>query len=85
MLADGLSKPAAKLDGLLHTLQTGNYSPPQGWAITPNPMAFEKLWVALPDELRNRQLAAASAHVSMLPPGQDNKATLPSNPSKHSS
>ena len=80
MLADGLTKPSAKSDGLLSVLQLGIYNPPGGWTIKPDKMAFSKLWVALPDEKRNSCLAQASAHITTTQPagaGHNSGATNP--------
>ena len=76
MLADGLTKPGAKSDGLLHTLQTGKFNPYGGWEVVPKQMAFEKLWVALPADKRSASLAAASAHITEQQPPRLNDAMI---------
>ena len=66
MLADGLTKPAARSDGLLHVLQTGRYQPAgdKGWTIKADPTAFSKLWVATPSDQKQANLARNSDHVT---------------------
>ena len=76
MLADGLSKPAAKSDSLLNTLQTGKFEPYGGWEVVPQKTAFEKLWVSLPADKRSAALSAGSAHITTTQPPHLDQAFL---------